>query len=83
MGRPKFLLLDEPSLRLAPRIVEEIFGIIRQISAEGTAVLLVERNAAIALNVASAGCVLDLSEVTLRGTSKELRNPPTVRASYL
>jgi branched-chain amino acid transport system ATP-binding protein len=83
MGRPEFLLLDEPSLGLAPRIVEEIFGIIRRISAEGTAVLLIEQNAAIALDVASSGCVLDLGEVTLRGTSEELRNSPIVKASYL
>lgn len=83
MGRPEFLLLDEPSLGLAPRIVEEIFGIVRQISAEGTAVLLVEQNAAIALDVASSGCVLDLGEVTLRGTAEELRNSPIVKTSYL
>ncbi|MGB3447925.1 MAG: ABC transporter ATP-binding protein [Xanthobacteraceae bacterium] len=83
MGRPNFLLLDEPSLGLAPRIVEEIFAIIRRISAEGTAVLLVEQNAAIALDVATSGCVLDLGEVTLRGTSEELRNSPIVKASYL
>ena len=74
---------EEPSLGLAPRIVEEIFGIIRRISAEGTAVLLIEQNAAIALDVASSGCVLDLGEVTLRGTSEELRNSPIVKASYL
>lgn len=83
MGHPKFLLLDEPSLGLAPRIVEEIFGIIRQVSTEGTAILLVEQNAAIALDVASAGCVLDLGEITLRGTSEELQNSPIVKASYL
>ncbi len=83
MARPEFLLLDEPSLGLAPRIVEEIFGIVRRISAEGTAVLLVEQNAALALDVASAGCVLDLGQFTLRGSSEELRNSPVVKASYL
>jgi len=83
MARPDFLLLDEPSLGLAPRIVEEIFAIIRRISSEGTAVLLVEQNAAIALDVAASGCVLELGEVTLRGTSDQLRRSPIVKASYL
>jgi branched-chain amino acid transport system ATP-binding protein len=83
MGKPSYLLLDEPSLGLAPKIVEEIFSIIRQISADGTAVLVVEQNAAIALDVAQSGYVLDLGELTLRGTSDELRSSPVVRASYL
>ncbi|HWW47311.1 MAG TPA: ABC transporter ATP-binding protein [Xanthobacteraceae bacterium] len=83
MGKPSFLLLDEPSLGLAPKIVEEIFEIIRQISADGTAVLVVEQNAAIALDVAQSGYVLDLGEITMKGTSDELRNSPVVKASYL
>ena len=83
MSKPDFLLLDEPSLGLAPKIVEEIFAIIRRISAEGTAVLVVEQNAAIALDVAQTGYVLDLGEITVKGTSDELLHSPIVKASYL
>jgi len=83
MGRPRVLLLDEPSLGLAPRIVEEIFGIIGKISAEGTAVLLVEQNAALALDIARYGYVLDLGCITLEGCAGMLRHSPIVRSSYL
>jgi branched-chain amino acid transport system ATP-binding protein len=83
MGRPSILLLDEPSLGLAPKIVEEIFAIIGQISADGTAVLLVEQNAALAIDVAKYGFVLDLGEITLEGTAEVLKESPIVRASYL
>jgi branched-chain amino acid transport system ATP-binding protein len=83
MGRPSILLLDEPSLGLAPKIVEEIFAIIGQISADGTAVLLVEQNAALALDVAKYGFVLDLGEITLEGSAEVLKESPIVRASYL
>lgn len=83
MARPSFLLLDEPSLGLAPKIVEEIFEIIRRISVQGTAVLLVEQNAAMALAVAETGFVLDLGEITLQGPAAELMASPVVKASYL
>jgi branched-chain amino acid transport system ATP-binding protein len=83
MSRPSVLLLDEPSLGLAPKIVEEIFVIIGEISASGTAVLLVEQNAALALDVAQYGYVLDIGEVTLQGSVNELKKSPIVRASYL
>ena len=83
MSRPSILLLDEPSLGLAPKIVEEIFTIIGQISADGTAVLLVEQNAALALDVAQYGFVLDLGEINLQGSAEELKNSPIVKASYL
>jgi branched-chain amino acid transport system ATP-binding protein len=83
MGRPSILLLDEPSLGLAPRIVEEIFRIIAQISSDGTAVLLVEQNAALALDVAQYGYVLDLGEITLSGDAESLKKSPIVKASYL
>jgi branched-chain amino acid transport system ATP-binding protein len=83
MSRPSILLLDEPSLGLAPKIVEEIFTIIGQISADGTAVLLVEQNAALALDVAQYGFVLDLGEINLQGRAEELKNSPIVKASYL
>ncbi|WP_182915209.1 ABC transporter ATP-binding protein [Rhodopseudomonas palustris] len=83
MGKPSVLLLDEPSLGLAPKIVEEIFTIIRQISSDGTAVLLVEQNAAMALDVAEYGYVLDLGEITLQGDAQTLRSSPVIQNSYL
>jgi branched-chain amino acid transport system ATP-binding protein len=83
MGRPAILLLDEPSLGLAPKVVEEIFAIVRRISAEGTAVLLVEQNAAMALDVAEYGYVMDLGEITLQGAAAELKASPVIRNSYL
>ena len=83
MGRPSILLLDEPSLGLAPKIVEEIFAIIRQISSDGTAVLLVEQNAAMALDVAQYGYVLDLGEITLKGSAERLSSSPIIQNSYL
>ena len=83
MGRPSVLLLDEPSLGLAPKIVEEIFAIIGQIGADGTAVLLVEQNAALALDLAQYGFVLDLGEITMEGSAETLRRSPIVQASYL
>jgi branched-chain amino acid transport system ATP-binding protein len=83
MGKPSILLLDEPSLGLAPKIVEEIFGIVRQIRAEGTAVLLFEQNAAMALDVAEYGYVMDLGEVTMKGSADELKASSMIRNSYL
>jgi branched-chain amino acid transport system ATP-binding protein len=83
MSRPSVLLLDEPSLGLAPKIVEEIFAIIRRITADGTAVLLVEQNAAMALDVATYGFVLDLGKITLEGSAQVLRQSPIVQSSYL
>jgi branched-chain amino acid transport system ATP-binding protein len=83
MARPTVLLLDEPSLGLAPRVVEEILEIIRRISVEGTAVLIVEQNAALALDVAQYGFVLDMGQVTLQGDADTLRRSPIIRASYL
>ena len=83
MGRPSILLLDEPSLGLAPKIVEEIFAIIGQLKAGGTGVLLVEQNAALALDVAEYGFVLELGEITLKGSAEVLKESPIVRASYL
>jgi branched-chain amino acid transport system ATP-binding protein len=83
MARPSFLLLDEPSLGLAPKIIEEIFAIIGQIKADGTGLLLVEQNAALALDVAEYGFVLELGEIVLKGSAESLRESPIVRASYL
>jgi branched-chain amino acid transport system ATP-binding protein len=83
MGRPSLLLLDEPSMGLAPLIVAKIFGIIRQINQQGTAVLLVEQNAAQALKYAARGYVLANGEIVLAKSSKELLADERVRAAYL
>jgi len=83
MSRPSVLLLDEPSLGLAPRIVEEIFEIIGRIRIEGTAVLLVEQNAALALDVAKYGYVLDLGRISLEGSSEVLKQSFAVTAHYI
>jgi branched-chain amino acid transport system ATP-binding protein len=83
MGRPRLLLLDEPSMGLAPLIVARIFEIIRQINADGTTVLLVEQNAAQALRLASRGYVLANGEIVLEGSAKELLENPAVRSAYL
>lgn len=83
MSRPELLLLDEPSMGLAPILVEEIFAIISRINAEGTSILLVEQNAAMALSVANRGYVLETGHVVLAGTSSELLANPQVQAAYL
>ena len=83
MGRPSLLLLDEPSMGLAPLIVARIFDIIRQINQLGTAVLLVEQNAAQALKYASRGYVLANGEIVLARTAPELLADERVRAAYL
>ncbi len=83
MGRPRLLLLDEPSMGLAPLIVARIFEIIRQINADGTTVLLVEQNASQALRLATRGYVLANGEIVLEGTAKELLADPAVRSAYL
>jgi branched-chain amino acid transport system ATP-binding protein len=83
MGRPTVLLLDEPSLGLAPRIVEEIFEIIAGIRSAGTAILLVEQNAALALDVAKYGYVLDLGKITLEGDAETLKRSFAVTTHYI
>jgi branched-chain amino acid transport system ATP-binding protein len=83
MSRPSLLLLDEPSMGLAPLIVARIFGIIQQINAQGTAVLLVEQNAAQALKYAARGYVLANGEIVLARSSAELLADERVRAAYL
>ncbi|MFN7901655.1 MAG: ABC transporter ATP-binding protein [Holosporales bacterium] len=84
MSRPKVLLLDEPSLGLAPLVIKQIFEAIRQINAvEGVAVLLVEQNAHAALRLAHRGYVLQKGRVVLEGESTALLNDPFVRQSYL
>jgi branched-chain amino acid transport system ATP-binding protein len=83
MARPKLLLLDEPSLGLAPLIVKEIFDTIRSLRAHGVTILLVEQMANQALAVADRGYVLETGRITLQGAGAELRRDPKVRAAYL
>jgi branched-chain amino acid transport system ATP-binding protein len=83
MGKPRLLLLDEPSMGLAPLIVRQIFDIIREINTEGVTVLLVEQNAAQALSLANRGYVLETGEIVLQGTGRELLADDRVRAAYL
>ncbi len=83
MGRPRLLLLDEPSLGLAPLMVTKIFEIIRKINAEGKGILLVEQNAKAALTHASRGYVLETGRIVLSGKGSDLLNDPKVRAVYL
>ncbi|KZD04098.1 ABC transporter ATP-binding protein [Oceanibaculum pacificum] len=83
MARPAYLLLDEPSLGLAPRIVDEIFDIIRRISGEDTTILLVEQNAMLALEVADYGYVIETGEITFEGDADALRGSAAVQESYL
>jgi branched-chain amino acid transport system ATP-binding protein len=83
MSKPKLLLLDEPSLGLAPIIVQQLFATIRQIRASGMTVLLVEQNANMALSVADRGYVLVTGNLTVEGTPAQLLNNEEVRAAYL
>jgi len=83
MARPKLLLLDEPSMGLAPIFVEKIFEIIGEINAQGTPILLVEQNALMALDAASRGYVLETGSIALSGPAQELRRNERVRKAYL
>ena len=83
MAQPKVLLLDEPSMGLAPILVEEIFSIIKEINAQGVAILLVEQNALMALSVANRGYVLETGRIVLEGTGQELLQDPQVMKAYL
>ncbi len=83
MSRPKILLLDEPSMGLAPILVESIFDIIQEINRQGTTVLLVEQNALMALQIAHRGYVLRTGEIVLADTAENLRNNEMVQKTYL
>jgi branched-chain amino acid transport system ATP-binding protein len=83
MARPKLLLLDEPSMGLAPRLVTKIFEIVREIAREGVTILLVEQNARLALDVAARGYVMESGSITLAGDSATLLANPKVREAYL
>lgn len=83
MSHPKIMLLDEPSMGLSPILVSEIFTIIKEISAAGTTVLLVEQNAKKALSIADRGYVLETGNIVLSGTADELKEDESVRKAYL
>ena len=83
MSRPKLLLLDEPSMGLAPLLIKEIFNLIKEINAGGTTVLLVEQNANMALSIADKAYVLETGRITLSGTAAELASSEEVRKAYL
>jgi branched-chain amino acid transport system ATP-binding protein len=83
MSRPRLMLLDEPSLGLAPQVVERIFGVLREVNAGGVALLLVEQNAHKALQLAHRAYVLETGTVAMQGTGKELLASPEVRKAYL
>jgi branched-chain amino acid transport system ATP-binding protein len=83
MGRPRLLLLDEPSMGLAPILVQKIFDIIRRIVAEGVTLLLVEQNARLALEAATRGYVMESGRIVRTDTAAQLLTDPAVRAAYL
>jgi branched-chain amino acid transport system ATP-binding protein len=83
MANPRLLLLDEPSLGLAPVLTETIFEVLGEINKQGTTILLIEQNAAMALNLANRGYVLETGEVVQEGRSKELLESPDVQRAYL
>jgi len=83
MGRPRLLLLDEPSMGLAPLLVREIFDVILRLRERGTTILLVEQNAHAALSIADRGYVMETGRIALHGSGRELLDKPDVQAAYL
>lgn len=83
MSQPKLLMLDEPSLGLAPLIVEQIFEIIQKINKDGTTILLAEQNASVALQIADRGYVIESGQIVMEGSSKELFNNEEIRKAYI
>jgi branched-chain amino acid transport system ATP-binding protein len=83
MSQPKVLLLDEPSMGLSPIMVDKIFEVVRDVSAQGVTILLVEQNAQRALQIADRGYVMDSGEITMTGSGKDLLTDPKVREAYL
>jgi branched-chain amino acid transport system ATP-binding protein len=83
MSKPKLLMLDEPSMGLAPILVDQIFSIIKELHDAGTTILLVEQNASKALEIADRAYVLETGSITLSGTGRELANSPEVQKAYL
>ena len=83
MAAPRLLLLDEPSLGLAPKIIVEILSLIQTLNGRGTAVLLVEQNAVAALQISHRAYVMETGRITRSGNAAVLRNDPSIRAAYL
>jgi branched-chain amino acid transport system ATP-binding protein len=83
MSRPKLLLLDEPSMGLAPLMVQKVFETVIAIAKEGVTILLIEQNAKLALEVSDRGYVMESGEITISGNAKSLLSDPKVRAAYL
>ena len=83
MAAPKLLMLDEPSLGLAPIIVEEIFNMIEKVRSQGTTVLLIEQNASLALQISDYAYAVELGKIRLSGTGEELLNSEEVKCIYL
>jgi branched-chain amino acid transport system ATP-binding protein len=83
MSRPRLLLLDEPSMGLAPLLVQEIFNIIKNINKTGTTILLVEQNASMALQVADRAYVMETGSIVLSGTGEELMQSEDIKKAYL
>ena len=83
MAQPRLLLLDEPSMGLAPILVEKIFAVIRQVASQGTTILLVEQNARLALQCANRGYVMESGTIGLQGPAQSLLDDPAVRSAYL
>ena len=83
ISKPKLLMMDEPSLGLAPLVVKDIFSIIRTIRDSGVTVLLIEQNANAALKIADRGYVLETGRITLEGSGRQLLSDPAVRSAYL
>ena len=83
MGKPRMILMDEPSMGLSPLLVKEIFDIIREVNAQGITILLVEQNARMALSISHRAYVLETGTITIQGDAKELLNDPRVKKAYL
>jgi branched-chain amino acid transport system ATP-binding protein len=83
MSRPKLIMMDEPSLGLAPIVVKELFGIIQKINKEGMTVLLIEQNANAALKIADIGYIMETGRITLKGAGKDLLNNEEIKKAYL
>lgn len=83
MSRPKVLLLDEPSMGLAPMVVKQIFDTIVEINKSGTTILLVEQNANMALSIANRAYVLETGKIVIKGNANEMLNNESIRAAYL
>ena len=83
MGKPKMILMDEPSMGLSPLLVKEIFEIIKEVNKQGITILLVEQNAKMALAISDRAYVLETGTITIEGDAQQLLNDPRVKKAYL